>query len=49
MRRAAPRWNFHKYLIGPDGEPRGWFPTRVTPEDPALIRAVEAALPGESP
>lgn len=46
---AAPRWNFHKYLVGPEGELRGWFPTATPPEDPGLLRALEAALPGRSP
>ena len=30
---AAPRWNFHKYLIGPDGELAAWFPTKTSPVD----------------
>ncbi len=42
---AAPRWNFHKYVIGPDGELVSWFPTRVRPESPRLIAAIEAVLP----
>ncbi|MEK6711945.1 MAG: glutathione peroxidase [Nitrospinota bacterium] len=46
---AAPRWNFHKYLVGPDGELRGWFPAATAPEDPRLARAIEAALPGRNP
>ncbi len=42
---AAPRWNFHKFLVGPDGELRAWFPSAVAPEDGRLLRAIEAALP----
>ena len=42
---AAPRWNFHKYVIGPDGELTSWFPTRVRPESLRLIAAIEAVLP----
>ena len=42
---AAPRWNFHKYLIGPDGKLAGTFPSRVEPMSDELLRAVEAALP----
>jgi glutathione peroxidase len=42
---SAPRWNFHKYLVGSDGQLRGWFPTRVEPDSPPLIQAIEAALP----
>lgn len=42
---AKPRWNFHKYLIAPDGRIVGWFPTRTSPSSKRLIEAVEAALP----
>jgi glutathione peroxidase len=41
---AAPRWNFHKYLIGPKGELAGAFPSKVAPESAALLDAVETAL-----
>ncbi|MND08955.1 Hydroperoxy fatty acid reductase gpx2 [compost metagenome] len=41
---AAPRWNFHKYLIGADGELAGVFGTKVTPESDELTSAVEAAI-----
>jgi glutathione peroxidase len=41
---AAPRWNFHKYLIGPDGRLAGAWPTPVRPFDPAIIAEIEAAL-----
>jgi glutathione peroxidase len=38
------RWNFEKFLVAPDGTVTRFGPT-VTPEDPALIAAIEAALP----
>ena len=41
---AAPRWNFHKYLIGPKGELAGMFPSKVAPGDNALTTAIETAL-----
>ena len=41
---AAPRWNFHKYLIGPDGELAGAWPSRVSPTDPAITGEIESAL-----
>ena len=41
---AAPRWNFHKYLVGRDGKLITAFGTRVAPQAPELIGAVEAAL-----
>ena len=39
------RWNFEKFLIGPDGQIAGRFSPTVTPEDPALVAAIEAILP----
>lgn len=41
---GAPRWNFHKYLIAPDGTLAGAWPSRVAPDDPALTGAIETAL-----
>lgn len=45
----APRWNFHKYLVGRDGEVLASFGSRVRPEDPALRAAVERALNAPRP
>jgi glutathione peroxidase len=42
----APRWNFHKYLIGRDGRILAVFPSSVEPTDPRIIRAVEQAFLG---
>jgi glutathione peroxidase len=42
--RDAPRWNFHKYLIGRDGKVIASYPSRVEPTDPKLVTALEAAL-----
>jgi len=42
---AKPRWNFHKYLIAPDGRLVDWFSTMTTPESSRIIKAVEAVLP----
>jgi glutathione peroxidase len=39
-----PAWNFSKYLIGKDGRVRAFFPSEVTPEDPALRRAIADAM-----
>jgi glutathione peroxidase len=41
---GAPRWNFHKYLVGRDGALLGGWPSSVKPTDPAVIREIEAAL-----
>ena len=38
------QWNFTKFLIGRDGRILARFEPAVTPEDPALIAAVENAL-----
>ena len=37
------RWNFEKFLVGPDGGVQRFAPT-ITPEDPILVAAIEAAL-----
>lgn len=42
---AAPRWNFHKYLIDPQGELVGAWPSRVAPDAPELRAAIEDVLP----
>ena len=44
--REAPRWNFHKYLIGRDGQLRSTFPSAVEPTDPLVIAAIERELAG---
>jgi len=42
---GSPRWNFHKYLIGPDGQPVGTWPSQVAPTDGRIITEIEALLP----
>ena len=37
------RWNFEKFLIGPDGTVQRFAPM-VVPEDPSLVGAIEASL-----
>lgn len=37
-------WNFEKFLVGQDGRVLARFSPRTTPEDPALIQAIEKAL-----
>ncbi len=41
---AKPRWNFHKYLIGPDGRLVDWFSTPTAPTSAKVTRAIEAQL-----
>jgi len=38
------RWNFTKFLIGRDGIVRSRFGSRTKPQDPKVVRAIEAAL-----
>ena len=37
-------WNFEKFLIGRDGQVIGRFAPTVTPDDPILTSAIDAAL-----
>lgn len=37
-------WNFEKFLIGKDGSVVGRFAPGTTPDDPALVSAIEAEL-----
>ena len=39
------RWNFEKFLVGPDGRVLARFGPQVEPEDPEIVTAIEAALP----
>jgi glutathione peroxidase len=41
---AAPKWNFHKYLVAPDGSLAGLWPSAVDPLDRKITAAIEAAL-----
>jgi glutathione peroxidase len=41
---AAPKWNFHKYLIGKDGSIAGTFGSRTEPNDAAMNAAIDDAL-----
>jgi glutathione peroxidase len=44
---AQPRWNFHKYLVSPDGRLVAWFATATSPTSEKVVEAVEAHLPGK--
>jgi glutathione peroxidase len=41
---AAPRWNFHKYLVDRGGRQVLSFDTRVAPNDPRLVAEIEKLL-----
>lgn len=41
---AKPRWNFHKYLIAPDGSLADWFSTVTKPTSGRVTAAIEDQL-----
>ena len=41
---APPVWNFSKYLVGGDGKLIARFSSRVQPDAPELVDAIETAL-----
>jgi len=41
---ASPKWNFHKYVIGRDGETVQSFPSDVEPGDPRFVQSIEKLL-----
>ncbi|MCI5045347.1 MAG: glutathione peroxidase [Aquisalinus sp.] len=42
--KGRPRWNFHKYLIGRDGQPVKAFPSSVEPLSETLTSSIEELL-----
>ena len=46
-RIGRPRWNFHKYLIGPDGQLIDWFSSMTGPDSDKIRQAIEAHLPAQ--
>lgn len=40
----APRWNFHKYVIGRDGKVVGSFGSSVDPQSPKVVELIERQL-----
>lgn len=45
----APEWNFHKYLVGRDGRVLASFPSKLAPDDPRIVAAIERALSVPAP
>ena len=41
---GTPRWNFHKYLIGKDGNIVNWYSSMTSPNSESLIKEIETAL-----
>jgi glutathione peroxidase len=44
---GTPRWNFYKYLIGPDGELAGTWPSQVAPTDRRITGEIDRLLPAQ--
>jgi len=42
--QEAPRWNFHKYLIAPDGRTVYSFQTQVEPDSPQVMGKLQGML-----
>ncbi|MGI9421425.1 MAG: glutathione peroxidase [Geminicoccaceae bacterium] len=42
---SLPRWNFHKYLIDPEGRLVGAWPSKAEPAGAAITGAIEKTLP----
>lgn len=43
---GRPRWNFHKYLLSPEGRLVDWFSSMTNPLDGKVTAAIERWLPG---
>lgn len=43
-KHGEPKWNFHKYLVGKDGQVRAAFPSSVAPDSTELKGAIDKAL-----
>ncbi len=40
----APKWNFHKYVVGRDGKIATWFFSQTAPDAEKLVKVVETEL-----
>lgn len=38
------KWNFEKFVIGRDGKVVAHFPTKTSPDDPEVVKAIETEL-----
>ena len=41
---GQPRWNFHKFLIGKEGQIINWFSSMTSPTSEGLLKQIEQAL-----
>ena len=44
----SPQWNFHKYLIGRDGQTVRSYPSALDPQNPAFLKDIEKFLSTKS-
>jgi glutathione peroxidase len=44
---VAPKWNFHKYLVGRDGKVIDYFLSFTSPTSSKIKSAIESALKAE--
>ncbi len=44
---GCPKWNFHKYLVGPEGQMIDWFASTTEPSADKVTRAIESLFPGK--
>jgi glutathione peroxidase len=44
QKQPEPKWNFHKFLIGKDGQVRASFASKVTPDSKELRDAIDTSL-----
>nr|WP_300658346.1 glutathione peroxidase [Hydrogenophaga sp.] len=40
----TPQWNFHKYLIGRDGQTVRSYPSTLDPKNPSIVKDIERFL-----
>ena len=45
---GAPNWNFHKYLVSPEGKVIGSWGASTKPSSPEVILAIENNLPNKA-
>ncbi|MEJ0063938.1 MAG: glutathione peroxidase [Alphaproteobacteria bacterium] len=41
---GSPKWNFHKYLIGPQGQLIDWYSSITPPDSPGITGMIEYLL-----
>ncbi len=46
--KGEPKWNFHKYLLSPDGTLVAAFPSKIEPDNAEFLATVEKTLPKAS-